>query len=545
MLSAERTKTAKCISINRYIKDKRAACPVNEPVKREYLYKLKGMGVFMKILLITDEVWNDKIYVNNVLSNWFDDSTAQLANVYLSPGVPENKCCSNYFQVTDKMMLKSLFTKKKAGVSFHQEEEILIPQPPEELLPPRLPEEGPAPQLPGEGEAPAPQLPEEGELPAPQFPGEGELPAPRLPGKLPAPQFPVEFPEEAGQLYDFLKSIASETIRFLRDFIWTNGKFDKDKLSKFIHDFNPDIIFSSRLASRKMLRFEKEIAKTSNKPLVAFTSGDEYTLKQFRISPVYWIRRSKFRKDFKKNIPIYQKYYTISDKQAEAYKNLFQINTDVIRKCGDFKDDFNIKEAHYPVKLVYAGSLRNDRWKTLAEIKKVLEKINKNRIRMTMDIYAMDEVTNNQRRQLEDGVQSFIKPPVSPEELKKIYKSADIALYVEAFDLKNKMQTKYSFSSKIIDCLASTCCVMAVCPKENTGYEYLKKQDAAICVDNPGRIYPVLKKLFLHNEKLYEYQKKAWDCGISNHEKSVVQQKIIEDFADIIVRSSKEWSLKE
>ena len=69
----------------------------------------------MKILLITDEIWNDSIHGNNVLSNWFDGFDAEFANICCCPGLPENNCCDKYFQITDSMMLKSILKGKRAG----------------------------------------------------------------------------------------------------------------------------------------------------------------------------------------------------------------------------------------------------------------------------------------------------------------------------------------------------------------------------------------------------------------------------------------------
>jgi hypothetical protein len=72
----------------------------------------------MKILLLTDEVWNDKIYTNNALTNWFEGFPAEFAHIYLATGIPDNKCCSKYYQITDKMMLRSIFSRYRAGRRF-------------------------------------------------------------------------------------------------------------------------------------------------------------------------------------------------------------------------------------------------------------------------------------------------------------------------------------------------------------------------------------------------------------------------------------------
>ena len=59
----------------------------------------------MRILVLSNEVWNDRINGNNVTSNWFEGMDAEFANIYASPDEPLNNCCQRYYQITDSMML--------------------------------------------------------------------------------------------------------------------------------------------------------------------------------------------------------------------------------------------------------------------------------------------------------------------------------------------------------------------------------------------------------------------------------------------------------
>jgi hypothetical protein len=503
----------------------------------------------MKILLLTNEVWNDKKNTDNILSNWFDGSEVQLANLYLTPGLPDNRCCSRYFQITGKMMAKSLITGKKAGLNFNQRttapitpNDPEVPNVPQEPVIPIIPEEPGLPVNPGNPQMPVdPENPETPEGPEkPRFPETPIVPenpkVPIFPGMPARPK--LKLPEDTGHLYEFFKSIATDSMKLIEDFIWSIGNYNIDELKKFLDEFNPDIIFSIRPASTKMLRFEKELVKFTKKPLAAFSDEDEFITKQSKVSPAYWIRHLKLNKQFKGNLSIYHKYYTLSPKQAELYKKRYRLDTDILEKCGDFNDYFILKEVHYPIRLVYAGLINPDLYDDLQKVKKALKKINMRRLRMTLEIYPANKITKHQKRQLEDDVQIFIKSKVLPQELKEVYKKADIALFIESFEEKNASAAKYSYPAEMIDCLASSSCILLLSPKENAGFEYMKEQDAAICVSDPGQIYSALKHLFLHHEKLYEYQKKAWDCGVTNHDKPVVQQKLYQDFANIIVSAS-------
>lgn len=69
----------------------------------------------MRILIISKEAWRDEQNGGNVLSNIFRDFDAEFAQIYCNEQQPNNNICSSYYQITDKEMVKSLFSSKKAG----------------------------------------------------------------------------------------------------------------------------------------------------------------------------------------------------------------------------------------------------------------------------------------------------------------------------------------------------------------------------------------------------------------------------------------------
>ena len=261
-------------------------------------------------------------------------------------------------------------------------------------------------------------------------------------------------------------------------------------------------------------------------PFVAFTADDEYTLQQFRITPVYWIRRILSRRDLRQNTKFYHKYFMFSRDQAKLYAKEFHMETECLYKNGAFPAQRVETKLHDPIRMIYAGKLYCNRWKVLAEIGKALKEINKNEVKMTLEIYTKDTTNQKQKNALDDERSIFLRQPVTAEQLKQIYADGDIALHVESDDLKNKLLTRYSFSTKIIDCLASGCAVMAVCPEIQSGYRYLRDEDAAICIDDEKQIIHVLKKITEHPKMIEQYREKAWECGINNHKKEELQNKL-------------------
>ena len=133
-----------------------------------------------------------------------------------------------------------------------------------------------------------------------------------------------------------------------------------------------------------------------------------------------------------------------------------------------------------------------------------------------------------------DGKNIFTHPAVGAEELKAIYRESDIAIHCESFALKNRLATRLSFSTKIIDCLASGCAVLAVAWEEQTGLKYLKSQDAAVCITDVKRLEAELRLLVSNPDQILSYAEKARNCGIQNHDICRIQKKLYHELTRLV-----------
>lgn len=424
----------------------------------------------MKILILADEVWNDYIFGNGVLTNWFTDFDAEFAEIYLSPGKPNNNICDKYFQVDDGQMFKSLIGKRAGNLTTKEFSKLEM----------KLHHQG---------------------------------------------------------VYHSLKKISTvihTPMMMVRDLVWNIGRYDEKGIKKFIDDFNPDIIFSPRMATPKFLRFERIIHRLSDKPIIAFTGDNEVGYDCFSYSPLFWLRRFYTTIMFKNNIKIYSHYFAHSKAQALSYKNNYNLSTSTLFKCASNSYPKHIQHVNTPINIVYAGRLYCNRWKTLSAIGRALKNINKDGVKMILSIYTMDILTEEQKRVLNEDYFIFIKGSVTPTLLTEVYNHADVALHVESFDKVNMYATKYSFSTKIIDLLSSGCAVMAICWDNQTGYQYLKEQDAAICIPSYDKIESKLNKLIAYPQKIRVYAQKALDCARINHSRYAVQNQLRSMFQNFI-----------
>ena len=429
----------------------------------------------MRILLITNEEWNDFVYGNGVLTNWFSGFNAEIAQIYTSPGLPINDICNKYFQITDSQMLKSIFGGKKAGGQIIKVRDSME----------------------------------------------------------------LESAKENAQrkgIYSVMKRVSmsfNTSVQIIRDFIWLNGRYNTDSLRHFIQDFNPDIVFCPRYISPKLMRLERLVSTMTNAPFVAFTADDEASVLTYG-SWLSRIRKRIIHKRFTEHISLYKHYLMFSQEQADEYHAEYGIETSTLLKCGDFPSSFNPKNVGTPIRLVYAGRLYCNRWKTLAAIGNALQVINKDGIKMVLDVYTQEKLTSEQKNALSEKSFVYIKGSVSPDQLKKVYEEADIALHVESMDEYYRAITRVSFSTKIIDLMASSCAIMAICWNRHAGFQYLKEKDAAICLDSYGKILPCLQAIVDNPSIVQEYAKKAYECGKKNHSREIVQNQLKSTFEKYI-----------
>jgi hypothetical protein len=429
----------------------------------------------MKILIISHEVWSENNNGGNVLSNIFSDFDAEFAQIYCSPGKPNNKLCKKYFQITDKMIVSGLFRNQKIGERINYKD----------------------------------------------FPSQSTTNI-------------TDDVNDEKWYFSIFKKYRLSIFTSIREILWKFSSWKSNELEDFILDFKPDVIFAPCYSHIFMLRMNRYVKKIADVNMISYISDDSYSLRQISISPFYWINRLLSRAYIKKTFKDYSLVYTMTEEQSDELENSLKANMRILRKGADFSGLSNKTVVNNPIRIVYAGGIYINRWKILATIGEVLQKINKDNVRIRLDIYTQNSVTQKQTEVLNDGRTIFLHSAVNQKELLAVYNSSDIALHVESFDLKYRLITRLSFSTKIVDCLASRCAVMAISWKEHAGLMYLRKNDAAICIDDLSNLYNTLIEIVDNPEYVIKYADKAWACGKNNHGMKEISVGIYDDFLNYI-----------
>ena len=320
---------------------------------------------------------------------------------------------------------------------------------------------------------------------------------------------------------------ASSLKYLLREAMWKFGKWKTKALDEFLAQVNPDVLFFPVYSNVYMCRLQNYIAKKLGKPVVLYSSDDNYSYKASAKTPFallhrFWLRHQE-RKLFKKA----EKVMVISPKQKEEYDKIFGIESIVLTKGVDFSQyPYQEKEPNNPIKMVYTGKLIIGRWKSLAAIAEKLAEINKTQRKIELDIYTTDVLTEEQSIVLNRNG-STVKGGLTLTQVQTVQQEADVLVFVESLEKKYKNAARLSFSTKITDYLKNGKCIFAIGDRDIAPIDYFKRYDSAITASTYLEIEEQLQQIAQNPKLITCYGKKAYDCGKNNHDKTKTEQILI------------------
>ena len=298
-------------------------------------------------------------------------------------------------------------------------------------------------------------------------------------------------------------------------------------------DFAPDVIFAPLCYSMFVLAVHRYVIGVTRAPAVTYLYDDLYSLRQFRLSPFYWGHRLLQRRAIRKTLPCYQFAYTMTRQQADEYGKMLNIPMKLLRKGAAAPQTGALRQPHEGIRLIYAGGIYFGRDKTLTLVAEAVRALRSEGLNIRLDIYTSSPLTKRARSRLDQPEGCSVHPAIPFPALKQAYHESDIALHVESFQKKNALLTRLSFSTKIVDCLGSGCAVLAICPEINAGWQYLRDEDAAICVSAAPDIQTAVRALAGDPAMREAYARKARECLIRNHDEEVIQRGLLADLEDI------------
>lgn len=423
-----------------------------------------------KILLISRNAWSQTS--SNTLTNFFQGfEMDELAQVYCRDELPDNNLCKNYFRISERQLVKTLFKN-----SAYAGERVFI----EDIK--KNPDE-------------------------------------------------MEHAKTEKRLYDFFRNNRFTVLLWFRELLWKLGRWKSPQLKKFFTDFNPDVIYTDAYDTFYTYDILHYIRKEFNIPYVIFHCDDQVTYNHFSVSPLFWLNRWILKRKVTNAINKAAINYCIIDKQKQVYEKIFKKEFKILNKCADFSEVKSNTVIHQPIRLHYAGNIFYGRWKTLAKLVEAIVRVNALKQKFFLEIYTSNPINSKIRKKLHIENASEIKGYLPYNELREVQKQADILIHVESFQMKEKRVTSLSFSTKLVDYFETGKCILAIGWEKAASIEYLEKHKAAITVTDLNVLAEVLQKIADDEGMISAFADNAVACGRTYHEKSVVLASFRQDLS--------------
>jgi hypothetical protein len=430
-----------------------------------------------KVLVLSRDSWNTTNNSGNTLSNLFQNwETFNIANIYCRDEVPNNNICSNYYKISESLLIKKMLGKKnvageKHGAIFSTNSSIN----PEQL----------------------------------------------------------RLQNSERKIYDFFRKNRWHLFLWLRELLWKIVNWKSKELEQFISDFQPEIIYSPSYDSFYMHTLLYFVKKNSSAKVVYFHCDDLVTYRQHSYSPFYWLNRFILRKYMDKSIQLADKNYCIIDEQASVYESIYKMKFDLLYKTGTFNWQPKEKKVQQVIKIVYTGNIIYGRIHTIIAIAKALKQINSNKKKAELYIYTANAIEQKYSDELLSTNSVQLLGKVFYEEIPNILNSADVLLHVESFEKQQKLATSLSFSTKLVDYFEASKPIFAIGWNKAASIKYLKNNSIGTIVSNPKKVMSELENL-LENQNSFETTGNAiWQFGKERHNTNKVLTKFENQLAEL------------
>ncbi len=324
------------------------------------------------------------------------------------------------------------------------------------------------------------------------------------------------------KLINFLHKFNLSFIRDLDDSLFALKGWDNKKFKNFVEKADPDVVFLYIKASKPATLLLDAVKKYVPKCKVIASIVDD----------VYGVSNKAKRKEITKQIEMTDKLYGASVELCEKYSKIFNREFTPLYKGCTFETPV-LEKHNDKIQLVYAGNLYYGRAETLAQLSSAIAKHNaKSDKKVELSIYTATDVVDSMKAQLNVEGASKLCEPKPYGEIKQILSNSDIVLHVESFDPKQIEVVKYSFSTKLIDCMQSGSVMMAIGPDSTSSIKYAMRVPGSITVADLSTLEATVDKLAKDN--LFEMAQKTREFAVKNHSADNLRERLIKDFTKTV-----------
>ncbi|MBO5040132.1 MAG: glycosyltransferase [Clostridia bacterium] len=282
-----------------------------------------------KVLVVSHNVFCKTSSMGKTLLSYFEQwGTDNVAQFYIHSEVPtDDSCCVNYYRVTDKEMVKSVFTRR-SGSRF----------------------------------------------------GKSDIQKDRVSSRT-----------DEGLSAAIYQKARKRTpfIYFARNLIWRLGRWNTKKLRKWIDEFNPDAVFFASGDYAFMYIVARKIAKMKNIPLYVCCMDDYYINNKNESRFGGRLTHKAFMKQVKKTVSASAGMFTICEKMKEDYFKMFGVPCHTLHTAASFEGPLSCEKKTGAIS--YIGNVGYNRHKQLISLGRALRSIESEVPCACIDVYSSEK----------------------------------------------------------------------------------------------------------------------------------------------------------
>lgn len=335
-------------------------------------------------------------------------------------------------------------------------------------------------------------------------------------------------PQVPDQTEEKRKPKKTPLVYLVRELVWKAGHWHGKRLNAWIDEFAPEVVLFQAGDAAFLFDFARRVCQKRNIPLVIYNSESYYFKERnYLASSVcsdfwYGILHGYFKKHAGRAIRMAKKSIYISDVLREVYDKEFGVTSETVMTSTALLNSSQIRKID-DITISYLGNLSVGRHETLIELAGIVQSVDPN-LRICVYGKASAEI----EKQLDNTPGIRYCGFVSYEKCVRVMKESTLLVHVENFSEFFLEDSKYAFSTKIADCLASGTCLFVYAPRELAFTQYLTERGAACVASEPQEARDKLKRLLDSEELRKQYACRAMETAIQNHSLDRNRQKFLD-----------------
>lgn len=425
------------------------------------------------ILILTVDCWNRNIGATSSYTYSSLFSTVEgynISNIYIREDFPDDPCCKRYFQISENRVLKSLLKR-----NLQTGREVFCSEP--------------------------------------------------------VSKENLDIIASQKRLYTKHRAHFYYAKKLMRELLWWMGSWKSKELDAFIDSVTPDVVIFTMEGYIHFNRICRYVLEKTGAKGIGYFWDDNFTYQQrpgnFGYKALRFFQRQSLIKLRKKTAA----FWAIAPKTKKEADDFFGINCQIISKPSEREPIIHCaNKCELPIRILYAGNLMIGRMDTIRILAEVLKEINQAHIQVHLDIYTSTVIPDDLKK---FGYGVFFHEPVSQAYVLDLQNRADVLLFVEDLEGKDKLVSRLSFSTKIPDYLSSGKCILAIGCKDTAPMEYFYHENVALCASSKGEITEKIKLILKNTDILQDYGIRACKCALKNHNKEKIQETLTKSIESI------------